>query len=185
LAGTPGISNMMGKYIDIKTGIGRKCLECGKSFRVYPYEIRLGYGKFCGRHCRSKYRVKTPLGKRIIEHFKNLPRLRGAEAPGWKGGVSPENEKQRKSIQFRLWREAVFARDNWTCQECGKRCNEELHPHHIKSFAEYPELRFALDNGITLCKQCHRERHKDDARVWQSWSVVSRKKNANHFEYGE
>lgn len=54
---------------------------------------------------------------------------------------------------MRLWREAVFARDNWTCQKC-KIMGGELNPHHIKNFAECPELRTSIENGITLCEKC-------------------------------
>jgi len=77
----------------------------------------------------------------------------------WKDGATPENQKIRMSIEYRLWREAVFARDNWTCQKCGKK-GVKLHAHHILNFAEYVELRFAIDNGITLCRSCHILFHK-------------------------
>jgi len=76
--------------------------------------------------------------------------------PNWKGGISKINEKERTLIEYRLWRESVFARDHWTCQKCSKK-GEYLEAHHIKSFANYPKLRFAIDNGITLCKKCHKE----------------------------
>jgi len=79
---------------------------------------------------------------------------RGEKGSNWKGGITPMNETIRKGIEFRLWREAVLARDHWNCQNCGQ-VNKVLHVHHIKSFAKYPELRFAIDNGITLCRQCH------------------------------
>jgi len=65
------------------------------------------------------------------------------------------NHKVRHRIEFKLWRDAVFARDNWTCQKCGKQ-GVRLHPHHIKSFAQYPELQLAIDNGMTLCLECHK-----------------------------
>lgn len=77
----------------------------------------------------------------------------------WKGGTTPENKRIRNSIEFRLWREAVFARDNWICQKSGIK-GGKLHPHHIKNFAEFPELRFAIDNGITLSEKAHKEFHK-------------------------
>jgi 5-methylcytosine-specific restriction endonuclease McrA len=62
-------------------------------------------------------------------------------------------------MEFRLWREAVFTRDNWTCQKCNRN-GGYLHPHHIRNFAEEIDLRFAINNGITFCKACHKEFHK-------------------------
>jgi len=52
-----------------------------------------------------------------------------------------------------VWRIQVFERDNFTCVECGSKKN--LQAHHIKRWAEYPELRFDINNGTTLCKRCH------------------------------
>jgi len=98
-------------------------------------------------------------GKKRVGIGKNKIIKVGKLNGRWKGGITPENMKIRKSIEYRLWREAVFARDNWTCQKYGIQ-GGKLHPHHIYNFADYPELRFAIDNGITLSKKAHQEFHK-------------------------
>lgn len=89
----------------------------------------------------------------------------GDKGSGWKGGVSPINECIRQSSEFKQWRAAVFARDRYTCRKCGaghqNGYRPKLHPHHIKAFADYPELRFDVDNGLTLCEECHKEVHKN------------------------
>jgi hypothetical protein len=51
------------------------------------------------------------------------------------------------------WRKEVFKRDNYTCQECGQKGYIEA--HHIKRWVDYPNLRYDINNGKTLCKSCH------------------------------
>ena len=78
----------------------------------------------------------------------------GIEHPNWKGGITPINQKIRASFEYKLWRKSVFKRDNWTCLVCGQ-VGGELNAHHIKSFKDYPVLRFEISNGITMCRKCH------------------------------
>lgn len=92
----------------------------------------------------------------LEERQKIRERTTGEKNWNWKGGITPTNKKIRRSENFKSWRESVFARDNWTCQECKKR-GIEIHPHHIKEFCNYPELRFDVSNGITLCLSCHKK----------------------------
>lgn len=77
----------------------------------------------------------------------------------WKGGITPDNVKIRQSAESRLWVQLVFARDNYTCQKTNVK-GGKLTSHHIQNFASFPELRFAVDNGITLSIQEHKKFHK-------------------------
>lgn len=74
----------------------------------------------------------------------------------WQGGKTKKMDILKSSADYRDWRLAVFSRDNYTCQKCGKR-NCYIEAHHIKGKSEYPELMFEVDNGITLCHECHKE----------------------------
>lgn len=67
------------------------------------------------------------------------------------------NSGGRNSPQYRNWRTEVLKRDNFTCQKCGKR--GALHVHHIKHWADNVKYRFDVENGITLCKDCHLAEH--------------------------
>lgn len=68
-----------------------------------------------------------------------------------------ETAKKRNSHKYRMWRKSVIDRDG-ICAKCGS--NHNLEAHHIKPFAKFPECRFDLENGVTLCKPCHIEEHK-------------------------
>lgn len=108
---------------------------------------------------------KGMLGKKATEVTRKKMSIskKGEKSYLWKGGITPQNEKIRKSIEMRLWRESVFARDKFTCQICEKK-GGELNADHIKPFALFPELRFVIGNGRTLCVECHllvtKQQHK-------------------------
>ena len=52
------------------------------------------------------------------------------------------------------WRHAVLERDHRTCQMCGET-DAIMQAHHIVPYCDHPEVAYELENGITLCKQCH------------------------------
>lgn len=89
---------------------------------------------------------------------------KGEKNNTWKGGITPINTVLRNSKEYKCWREAVFARDEHTCKECGEKSRAGkmvyLNAHHIKPFATHPELRLDLNNGVTLCKPCHDKKPK-------------------------
>jgi hypothetical protein len=87
--------------------------------------------------------------------LKNVNIPRGERHWNWKGGVTPFRKLAYYSLEYRLWRTAVFERDDYTCIWCGQ-ISGVLNADHIKPWCDYPELRFAIDNGRTLCEKCHK-----------------------------
>ena len=59
----------------------------------------------------------------------------------------------RNSPEYNQWKNEVKHRDGNACRRCGFENN--LHVHHIKPFKKYPEFAIELDNGLTLCGNCH------------------------------
>lgn len=106
-----------------------------------------------GRFQSKEKSIKISLAKKGKPIFSQ----RGENSPHWRGGITPINEAIRKSLEYRLWRDSVFKRDNYTCIWCGNSESGNLNADHIKPFAFYPELRFAIDNGRTLCRECHQK----------------------------
>lgn len=101
--------------------------------------------------------LSTRTSKRCQKCFHKI--AKGENHGSWRGGITSENQKIRGSTEIKLWRKSVFERDNWTCQKY-KILGGELVAHHIKNFKDFPELRTAIDNGITLSKKAHLEFHK-------------------------
>ncbi len=120
------------------------------------HALRRGFGKIG--------RVWT-----IEERLKSSASHKGSKAPAWKGGISPLHSKIRGSVGYRIWRSSVYARDHYTCKLCGKKNEWDkekkrrtgIHAHHIKPFCNHPELRFDVNNGMTLCIPCHIKVHSN------------------------
>ena len=127
-----------------------QCLFCGKDFWDWKGNNRI----YCNKKCYS-------LHLRILKKEKN--------SPLWKGGKTKINQLLRTRTEYLDWRNKIFQRDNYTCQECGIKSGNGvkiyLNVHHKKSFSEYPDLRFNLDNGVTLCKNCHLLEHSKIAEA--------------------
>lgn len=85
--------------------------------------------------------------------FRATPWMYGEGNWNWQGGVWAQNYEDRTGGPYRRWRRAVLERDGRVCVNCGAK--ENLEADHIKSFAKYPELRFEVENGRTLCNTCH------------------------------
>jgi hypothetical protein len=70
-----------------------------------------------------------------------------------------QSKLARRRIEYKEWRNAVFIRDAYKCQLCGVNHND-LHPHHLDGFCEFPDKRYLVENGVTLCSAHHKLFHK-------------------------
>ena len=86
---------------------------------------------------------------------------KGEKGSNWKGGITPFYRSIRTSFRYRLWRESVFKRDNYTCVWCGEKSGNgkavTLNADHVKPLFLFPELIFDLNNCRTLCIDCHKK----------------------------
>ena len=122
----------------------------------------------------QKGRKKPPLSKEHIEKIrlakigkklsiKTRKRMgearRGNKSNLWKGGLTSINAIIRSSLEYRLWRESVFKRDNWTCQECGKKFKnkKELCLHHVKNKKDGGP--YTYENARLRCHECEKVLH--------------------------
>lgn len=158
----------------MRRGVIKHCKTCNKEFYLRPSRInmlfcsRICYGQSLKgiiniKMCEARKEIRGKLhpfyGKHLSDEHKlkikiaSLGIHKGIKSGSWRGGVNPINDTIRKSQEYILWRIAVFMRDNYTCVKCGEK--GYVQADHIKPFSLYPELRFAIDNGQTLCRKCH------------------------------
>lgn len=130
----------------------KKISEAKKGKKVSPEIVEKTASKLRGK--KRSLAARQKISKALSN--KKRPWHKGELNPNWKGGKTSEALILRSSLEYRLWRTAVFERDNYTCIWGGKEHGNKLNADHIKPFALYPELRFAIDNGRTLCEQCHK-----------------------------
>lgn len=138
----------------------RNMSEAAKG-RIVSLETRLKIGKaHTGMKRSAETKRKVAEAQKYISletrMKKRLAQL-GSKGSNWKGGVSAINERIRNSFEYKLWRDSVLKRDNYMCTIGGKAHGRKLHADHIKPFSLFPDLRFVLSNGRTLCVDCHKK----------------------------
>lgn len=143
------------------------CVDCGRKSKRRADALKAWSGR-C-RPCASKETASRPEVKEVLREngrraTENLLRVRGnvknyrrgADNNLWRGGLTDASRAARNSPNAKMWRQNVFARDNYTCSCCGLR-GGDLEADHIMPFALYPELRYSTFNGRTVCKPCHKK----------------------------
>ena len=138
-----------------------KC-DCGNECIISGNNLEEGTTKSCG--ClNDEQRIKQ--GKSNTGNKNGMFGKTKDMHPNWKGeNHRSNNDRVRKSSEYKKWRNLVFERDNYTCQECGK-VGHKLNAHHYYSFTEYPEYRFDIENGVTLCEDCHKKVHFTHGKI--------------------
>ena len=138
------------------------CEECGKEYRS---------GKKKSTLCKECYNKKVgKMGrKNLIEHnakqygennyFYGVHRY-GENNPNYNPNkTDEEREQQRNIIGYDKWRNEVYKRDNYTCQYCNDNKGGNLVAHHKNSYDWCKEERTDINNGVTLCEECHKKFH--------------------------
>lgn len=155
----------------------RHCAKCGAAFVCR----RTGTTRYCSAACRwtdpvllahrrekSKAAWADPAKAAKIlagidsrskdPAWLSAPHFQPEEAsPRFKVG-RPPNQRDRGRYAAKKFRKLVLDRDGHTCQVCGSK-HGRMFAHHIKSWDDFPELRYVLGNGQTMCKRCHERLH--------------------------
>lgn len=147
-----------------------KCKDCDKSFeKKKSFSNHIRYG--CPNIKKSKIRCKwcknfMPKRKpseqgifcnKICYGNWSSRNRRGKNAPNYVHGKCNGNLLFRSTREYKIWRFEVFKRDNFTCQKCNDSRGGNLQAHHIKPFSLHSKHRLNINNGITLCKKCHKK----------------------------
>lgn len=135
------------------------CQQCGVQFKN-PNWVKSA--QFCSRKCKYEAGHSEEARKNISKGRTGVPQpVRGSASNFWRGGTTKGRDRFRNG-QTLVWRAAVYERDQYQCQHCSLPGKKKigtrgigLDTAHLKPFARYPELRYDVDNGITLCRSCH------------------------------
>lgn len=151
-----GVCPICGKeFRAVKDCKNRKQIYCSKECWS-KRATKINYCKYCGKEIKTtnkRNKVYCDINCRNLD-YRNTQK--GELSHFWKGGKTKISKIRKTNSQYKNWRESVFKRDNYTCQMCGKS-GLYLEAHHIKEQSRFPELIYDINNGLTLCHECHKQ----------------------------
>lgn len=142
---------------------GRLCAKCSQSVRYGIEYVRECFEeRGCTlledtyKNCKTKMRYIAQCGHESTITFDELLNSDHAALRCRNCHKHKYHEviEDRNRTAYKRWREAIYERDGYACRVCG-RSTAGLNAHHLYSYDDYPDKRFDLDNGITLCPRCH------------------------------
>lgn len=86
--------------------------------------------------------------------------------------TSGNSNLDRRSSAYSNWRREVWKRDNFKCKINNSNCLGRLETHHILGWTEYPELRYDINNGITLCHAHHPRKRAEEKRLVSTFTEL-------------
>lgn len=100
--------------------------------------------------------------KTYLEHLRKT----GSEHPRYiQDRTKLSMRQERNDSAYREWRKGVWIRDGFKCRIENKDCNGGIESHHILSWKEFVELRYNVNNGITLCHAHHPRKRAEEKRL--------------------
>lgn len=125
------------------------CALCQNWFTPTIWQVEARIGAINGRQRGSRLFYCSENCKRACPVFYRHKYRKG------------ENPRRVRPGQ-KEWREHVIACAEYSCERCGKVLDEkDLSAHHIKPVAQYPSVSMDIDNGMALCKDCHKTVHSE------------------------
>lgn len=146
-----------------KIRISKNCLACNKVYTIFPSQVNRN--KFCSQVCLGKSKKGTKKSVNWVEKMTGENNSRWIKDRTKLKNIADGTSKERGSPRYRDWRKRVWLRDNFACKIANPDCKGRLEAHHILCFSDYSELRYDVNNGITLCHAHHPRKRAEEKRL--------------------
>jgi len=141
---------------------GRK--NSPESIEKMRKSVKAGYEN--GRIAWAKGRKFTEEHRKKLSEVRLKNKIVGPKHPRWIMDRTRLAQKQKRNDSaYKEWRKSVRDRDGWKCKMSNKDCLGKVVAHHILPWAKFPELRYEVNNGITLCKTHHPLKRDEEIRL--------------------
>jgi hypothetical protein len=128
----------------------KNCTYCRKTFERVSSFANRAHHSYCSNECFRNYLKEN----RVI----------------------PDNITF--SAEYKEWRKKVYIRDQYRCKMPGCNSNSrDIAAHHIYPKKIYPEKKFDINNGITLCRYCHEKTYGKEGQFIDMLVRVVQKMN--------